>query len=82
MSKKTKVTETEPEVEALPQSDAPTSGQERPRGTTATAQQVTTLVASLLTSPRYASSVKDEAEQERVVGIALGIAEKINRSVQ
>lgn len=46
-----------------------------------TADQVTMLAASLLTSQRYAPAVKDEKEQDRVVGIAVSIAKKINAAV-
>lgn len=46
------------------------------------AEQVTAITASLLTSPRYASCVKDPKEQDRVIGIAISIANKINQAVQ
>lgn len=48
----------------------------------ASAEQVTAITASLLTSPRYASCVKDPKEQDRVIGIAISIANKINQAVQ
>lgn len=78
MSKK-KTTETDATpVQATPQAPAapaaPAAG--------ATAEQVTAITASLLTSPRYASCVKDPKEQDRVIGIAISIANKINQAVQ
>lgn len=44
----------------------------------ATAEQVTAIAAALLTSPRYASAVKDPAEQDRLISISITIAAKIN----
>lgn len=75
MSKK-KTTESDAStVQATPQAPAaPAAG--------ATAGQVTAITASLLTSPRYASCVKDPREQDRVIGIAISIANKINQAVQ
>lgn len=74
MSKK-KTTETDATpVQATAQAPAaPAAG--------ATAGQVTAITASLLTSPRYASCVKDPREQDRVIGIAISIANKINQVV-
>ena len=74
MSKK-KTTESDASpVQATPQAPAaPAAG--------ATAGQVTAITASLLTSPRYASCVKDPREQDRVIGIAISIANKINQVV-
>lgn len=87
MSKK-KTTETDASpVQATAQAPAaPAAGAtadvSRQSSAGASAEQVTAITASLLTSPRYASCVKDPREQDRVIGIAISIANKINQAVQ
>lgn len=80
MSKK-KNTETEADSTETAVTAPPAAVADAVHAAGATALQVTTLTAALLTSPRYASCVKDPREQDRVVGIALAIANKINQAV-
>ena len=46
-----------------------------------TTEQVTAIACALLQSPGYALKLRDEQHQERLVKVAMQIAEKINAAV-
>ena len=46
-----------------------------------TTEQVTAIACALLQSPGYALKLRDEQHQERLVKVAMQIAEKINTAV-
>lgn len=46
-----------------------------------TTEQVTAIACALLQSPGYALKLRDEQHQERLVNVAMQIAEKINTAV-
>ena len=46
-----------------------------------TIEQVTAIACALLQSPGYALKLRDEQHQERLVKVAMQIAEKINTAV-
>lgn len=46
-----------------------------------TTEQVTAIACALLQSPGYSLKLRDEQHQERLVNVAMQIAEKINTAV-
>ena len=54
---------------------------EQPVAGKPTTEQVTAIACALLQSPGYALKLRDEQHQERLVNVAMQIAEKINTAV-